>query len=140
MPNMELIQSIHSTWLDLIETKRKVKSTKANLKGIAEQNEEYRELEKEIKVLTDKRKEAKKILEADKDYQTVNSELEELKFRQKDLKEILSHHLVKYYGAEHTSEIEDPEGEVREIILSAKMGAVERESYDQASFEDYLET
>ena len=100
-----------------------------DLKDVLLQNEEYQALQEEIKELTTKRQTAKKLLEADRDYQTINAELEELKFKQKDLQEIMSHHLVAHYNQTQDTQIKDPEGEVRQIILSAKIGKPE------ASFE-----
>jgi seryl-tRNA synthetase len=126
MPDMELIKSIHRVWLELAETKSKAKKVKADLKDIAEQNDEWREVQEEIAELKNKRTYAKKLLEADKDYQVVNSELDELKYKGKDLSEILSHHLLEYYGKENATQIEDPEGAVRSIILSAKVGYPEQ--------------
>jgi hypothetical protein len=70
------------------------------------------------------------LLEADKDYQVMNSELEELKFKQKDLQEIMSHHLVTYFSETRETQIKDGQGEVRQVIVSAKIGKAE------AAFDD----
>ena len=121
------LDAIYRLLTEISETKTKAKTVKENLKDFLEQNDEYRALEDDLKELTTKRAEAKKILQADKDYQLVSSEAEELKFKLKDLHEILSHHLVTYYNETSKTQIKDEEGEVRPLILSAKIGKPEAE-------------
>ena len=121
------IDAIHRLMTEISETKQKAKTVKENLKDVLEQNDEYRALEDDLKELTTKRAAAKKVLQADKDYQMVSSELEELKFKLKDLQEILSHHLVTYYDESKKLQLKDAEGEVRPVILSAKIGKPEAE-------------
>jgi len=121
------IQAIHRLMTEISETKQKAKTVKDNLKDVLEQNDEYKALEDDLKELTTKRAAAKKVLQADKDYQLVSSELEELKFKLKDLQEILSHHLVTYYDESKKLQLKDSEGEVRPVILSAKIGKPEAE-------------
>jgi len=121
------IDAIHRLMTEITETKQKAKTVKENLKDVLEQNDEYRALEDDLKELTTKRAAAKKVLQADKDYQMVSSELEELKFKLKDLQEILSHHLVTYYDESKKLQLKDAEGEVRPVILSAKIGKPEAE-------------
>lgn len=124
------IEAIHRLMTEISETKQKAKTVKDNLKDVLEQNDEYRALEDDLKELTTKRAQAKKVLQADKDYQLVASELEELKFKLKDLQEILSHHLVTYYDESKKLQLKDAEGEVRPVILSAKIGKPEAEIND----------
>lgn len=121
------IDAIHRLMTEITETKQKAKTVKDNLKDVLEQNEEYKAMEDDLKELTTKRAAAKKVLQADKDYQLVSSELEELKFKLKDLQEILSHHLVTYYDESKKLQLKDSEGEVRPVILSAKIGKPEAE-------------
>jgi len=121
------IDAIHRLMTEISETKQKAKTVKENLKDVLEQNDEYRALEDDLKELTTKRAAAKKVLQADKDYQMVSSELEELKFKLKDLQEILSHHLVTYYDESKKLQLKDADGEVRPVILSAKIGKPEAE-------------
>lgn len=121
------IDAIHRLMTEITETKQKAKTVKENLKDVLEQNDEYRAMEDDLKELTTKRAAAKKVLQADKDYQLVSSELEELKFKLKDLQEILSHHLVTYYDENKKLQLKDAEGEVRPVILSAKIGKPEAE-------------
>lgn len=121
------IDAIHRLMTEITETKQKAKTVKDNLKDVLEQNDEYKALEDDLKELTTKRAAAKKVLQADKDYQLVSSELEELKFKLKDLQEILSHHLVTYYDESKKLQLKDSEGEVRPVILSAKIGKPEAE-------------
>lgn len=121
------IDAIHRLMTEITETKQKAKTVKDNLKDVLEQNDEYKALEDDLKELTTKRAAAKKVLQADKDYQLVASELEELKFKLKDLQEILSHHLVTYYNETSKTQLKDAEGEVRPVILSAKVGKPEAE-------------
>ena len=78
--------------------------------------------EEEIKELSGKRAEAKKLLMADKDFQTINADLDDEKNKQKDLQEILSHYLVSYYNETQKTEITDPSGETKQLLLSAKLG------------------
>src|SRR4051794_27290814 len=92
------IAAIHRLLTEIAETRAESKTLKDQLKDIMEQNDDYRQLEEELKELTAKRAKAKEILQSDTDYQKFNSELEELKFKLKDLGEILSHHLVSYYS------------------------------------------
>jgi len=119
------ISAIHRLMQEMDETRHQVKTIRDNLKDVLTQNQEYQELQEEIKELTTKRQQAKKLLESDRDFQTMNSELEELKFKQKDLQEIMSHHLVTYYNETQATQIKDHDGEVRQVILSAKVGKPE---------------
>lgn len=121
------IDSIHRLLGDIAETKAASKTIKEQLKDLAEQNDEYRALEEELKELTTKRAKAKEILKADNDYQKFSVELDELKFKMKDLAEILSHHLVSYYSETNATQIKDETGEVRQVIISAKIGRAEAE-------------
>lgn len=116
------LDAIYRLLTEISEAKGQVKTAKDGLNDVLEQNEEYKKLQDELKELTKKRGEAKKMLQADKDYQAVNSELEELKFKLKDLHEILSHHLVTYYNETQNTEITAPDGEVMQVVLSAKIG------------------
>ena len=125
MEDETTIGAIHRLMTEMEEVRGKMKDMRDNLKDILLQNEEYQRLQEEIKELTAKRQQAKKLLESDRDYQTINSELEELKFKQKDLQEIMSHHLVTYYNETQETQIKDAEGEVRQLILSAKVGRPE---------------
>ena len=119
------LEAIHRLMIEIEETKGKMKEFKQQLKDTMEQNEEYRNLQEELKELTAKRQTAKKILEADNDYQTINAEVDELKFKLKDLQEIFSHHLVTHYNATQEPYIKDNDGEVRQVLLSAKVGKPE---------------
>jgi chromosome segregation ATPase len=119
------LSAIHRLMQEMDEARAQVKALRDNLKDVLAQNEQYQTLQEEVKELTVKRQQAKKLLEADRDFQTMNSELEELKFKQKDLQEIMSHHLVTYYNETQATQIKDPDGEVRQVILSAKVGKPE---------------
>ena len=116
------IEAVHRLMLEMAETRAKAKRMSQDLKDIMEQNDDYRALQEELKALTAKRISAKKILQDDKDYQTIATELDELKIKIKDLAEIMSHHLVTYYNETHTTQIQDNEGEIRQLIISAKIG------------------
>lgn len=119
------LSAIHRLLDEMSETRIKIKDMRDNIKDVLLQNEEYQNLQEEIKELTAKRQQAKKLLESDRDFQTLNAELDELKFKLKDLQEIMSHHLVTHYNDTQETSIKDPEGEVRQIILSAKIGKPE---------------
>lgn len=119
------LDAIHRLMLELQEVKGKMKTIKDQLKDVAEQNDEYRAIQEELKEAGVKRQTAKKMLEADKDYQVVNSELEELKFQFKDLQEIMSHHLVTYFSETQNTQITDDQGETRSVILKASIGKAE---------------
>jgi chromosome segregation ATPase len=110
---------------EIAEAKGEIKTVKEHVDQVLEQNEGYTNLADELKELTIKRGQAKKLLQADQDYQQVSSELEELKFKLKDLQEILSHHLVTYYNETQRTQIKTPEGDVRSLIISAKIGPPE---------------
>ncbi|HEY6736265.1 MAG TPA: hypothetical protein VI322_00960 [Candidatus Saccharimonadia bacterium] len=116
------LQAVHRLMLEMAETRQKMKTVKDQLKDVMEQNDEYRAIAEELKELGEKRTRAKKLLESDKDYQLVNSELEELKFKYKDLNEIMSHHLVTYFSETQATEIETPEGDSMQVVVSAKLG------------------
>ncbi|HUC86715.1 MAG TPA: hypothetical protein VMR75_00100 [Candidatus Saccharimonadales bacterium] len=119
------VGAIHRLMQEMDEARAQAKALRDNLKDVLTQNQEYQELQEEIKELTTKRQQAKKLLASDHDYQTLNSELEELKFKQKDLQEIMSHHLVTYYNETQDTTIKDHDGEVRQLILSARVGKPE---------------
>ena len=125
MEDESTIAAVHRLMEEMDETRHRIKDMRDNLKDVLLQNEEYQALQEEIKEMTTKRQQAKKLLEADHDFQTINSELEELKFKQKDLQEIMSHHLVTYYSETQDTTIKDSDGEVRQVILSAKVGKPE---------------
>ncbi len=116
------VDAIQRLMIELAETRGKMKTIKDDLKDIAEQNDEYRALQEELKEVSEKRATAKKLLEADKDYQVVNSELEELKFKYKDLQEIMSHHLVTYFSESGETQLTTPNGDVLQVVVSAKLG------------------
>lgn len=116
------LDAIHRLMLELAETRAKMKTVKDQLKDIAEQNDEYRAIQEELKEASAKRQTAKKMLEADKDYQLVNSELEELKFKFKDLQEIMSHHLVTFFTETNETQVTTPEGDTMQVVVSAKLG------------------
>ena len=119
------VSAIHRLISEIDEAKGQIKTMRDNLKDVTEQNREYVELQEELEELKTKRQVAKKLLESDRDYQAVNSELEELKFKLKDLQEIMSHHLVTYYNETNETLIKDNQGEVRQLVLSAKIGKPE---------------
>lgn len=119
------LDAIHRLLGEIAETRGQAKTISDHLKDIMEQNDEYRALQDELKELTAKRQTAKKLLQEDKDYQKVAADLEELKFKLKDLGEILSHHLVNYYNETHSTQIKDSDGEVRQVIISGKIGKPE---------------
>jgi len=122
------IDAVHRILTEIAEAKAEAKTIKEQLKDLAEQNDEYRELEEELKVLAEKRTKAKDILKEDKDYQKFSVELDELKFKLKDLGEILSHHLVSYYNETQATQIKDETGEVRQVVISAKIGKIEADA------------
>lgn len=119
------LAAIHRLYGEVVENVSKIKDARAHLKDIALQNDEWRDLQDDIKELSAKTQQAKKLLEADKDYQMVNSELAELKFKHKDLLEIMSHHLTHYRDETGNESIRDPEGDARQIIVDAKLGKPE---------------
>lgn len=110
---------------EIEETRQKLKTLRAQLKDMLEQNEEYQALAEEIKELANKRLEAKKLLLSDQAYQQLNAEVDDYKNKLKDLQEIMSHHLVTYYNETNKTEIETAHGETRPVILSAKIGKPE---------------
>ncbi len=122
MADKTILEDVQRLMIELAEVRGKMKSIKDDLKDIAEQNDEYRALQEELKEVSEKRATAKKLLEADKDYQVVNSELEELKFKYKDLQEIMSHHLVTYFSETNETQLTTPNGEVLQVVVSAKLG------------------
>jgi hypothetical protein len=122
MEDQTTLQAVHRLMLEMAETRQKMKTIKDQLKDVMEQNDEYRAVAEELKEVSEKRTRAKKLLEADKDYQLVNSELEEQKFKYKDLQEIMSHHLVTYFSETSNTEIETPEGDSMQVVVSAKLG------------------
>lgn len=122
MEDKTTLDAIHRLMLELAETRGKMKTVKDQLKDIAEQNDEYRAIQEELKEAATKRQTAKKLLEADKDYQLVNSELEEQKFKLKDLQEIMSHHLVTYFSETNETQLTTPEGDTMQVVVSAKLG------------------
>jgi hypothetical protein len=116
------LDAIHRLYGEIVETTGKIKTVKSDLKDVAEQNDEWRSLQDEIKEANAKKVTAKKLLEADKDYQIINAELGELKFKHKDLLEIMSYHLNRYRAETGAEVVKDPEGEAREIITNSKLG------------------
>jgi chromosome segregation ATPase len=126
------IDAIHRLMTEMDETRGEIKTLRDAIKDILEQNDEYKTMQDELKELTTKRTELKKVLQEDKDYQLRNSELEEEKFKLKDLHEIMSHHLVTYYNETKSTQIKDGDGEVRQVIISAKIGRPEVLIEDQS--------
>jgi uncharacterized coiled-coil DUF342 family protein len=122
MDDETTLGAVHRLLLEVSETRQQVKTIKEHADQILEQNDEYRTLKDELKELTTKRGEMKKVLQADNDYQKIASELDELKFKLKDLGEILSHHLLEYYNETQNTQFTDPNGEVHQVMISAKLG------------------
>lgn len=116
------LQSIQRVLAEITDAKREVKIVRDNVADVLNQNDEYKTLKEELKVLTEKRAQMKKVMSDDKDYQKLATDLEEMRFKLKDLQEILSHHLVAYYNETQTTEIKDADGEVHTLVLSAKIG------------------
>ena len=133
MEERSTLEAIHQIIGEMEETRIKIKTVKNNLRDVMEQNDDYRAIADQLKELTAKRAEMKKILSADKDYQAIAADAEELKFKLKDLQEIMSHHLVSYYNDTHSMQIKDPDGEVRQVLLSAKIGKPEVDIRDRKS-------
>lgn len=119
------LAAIHRLLDEFHETNDRIKAMRDNLKDVLLQNQEYQEIQEELKEMTAKRQQAKKLLEVDRDYQTIHSELEELKFKKNDLAEIMSHHLVTYYNETGETALRDQDGEVRQLLLTAKIGKPE---------------
>lgn len=118
----EIIENVHRVWLEIQEGKALIRRHRGVLKDVLEQNDEWRELQELLKQMTKDRRRLQAIIAGDRDVQKAESEIEELQLKQKDLREIMSHHLVRYYEMSHDTSIADPEGEYRQIILSAKIG------------------
>lgn len=119
------LASIHELMDELAETRHKLKEVRDHLKDVAEQNDEYRALQEELKDLTGKRQTAKRILQEDSDYQAINADYEDLKLKAKDLAEIMSHYLVTYFSETQETQITDNAGETRQVVLNAKIGKAE---------------
>ncbi len=126
------LDAIHRLLAEIAETKTKAKSAREQMADIMEQNDDYKALEEELKELAPKRAKAKEVLKSDSDYQKFAAELDELKFKLKDLAEILSHHLVTYYSETNATQIKDDQGEVRQVIISAKIGRAEADIAPQS--------
>lgn len=117
--------AIHRLLTEIAEAKTQIKSLREQVEAILDQNSDYREIKEELKNLTAKRTELKQILNDDKEYKHTAEEMDELRFKLKDLQEILSHHLVTYYNETQSTQIKDQDGEVRSVILTAKIGRPE---------------
>lgn len=121
-PDETTLDAIRRLLQEVATSNGEIKRIKDMLTDVAEQNDEWREAQEEIKELTGVRTKARKLLEADKDYQAVHADLEEQRFKHKDLVEILSHHLVIYYhDTGDTSFLLDDNTELQ-IIIAAKPG------------------
>lgn len=119
------LAAVHRLLVELDETKSKMKTMRDNIKDVLTQNDEIRAIDKQLKETTKLKARRKELLSQDRDYQAINTELAELKFKHKDLLEIMSHHLVTYYNEDHETAIKDPEGDVRQLVLNAKLGKPE---------------
>jgi predicted nucleic acid-binding Zn-ribbon protein len=119
------LEAIHRILPEIEESRQKCKTIREQLKDVTGQNEDFQQLQEEVKELTNKRAEGRKLLMADKDYQKVNADLEDERIKLKDLQEILSHYLVSYYNETKKTQITDPTGDTRQVILSARIGKTE---------------
>lgn len=119
------IDAVHRVMAEIREAKDEARVLKEGLKDMLEQMEDYATLQEEVKALAAKRAEFKKSLQSDNEYQKLHTQLEETKFKMKDLQEILSHHLVAYYSESGKTQITDPEGDARPLLISVKLGKPE---------------
>lgn len=108
---------------EVAELKAQIKTIRDSLRDVTEQNEDFQKLQAEIDTLAGKRAEAKALLLSDREYQKINTELDDYKFKLKDLQEILSHHLVEYYNQTQKTELTDPNGDTRQLIITAKLAS-----------------
>lgn len=116
------LAAIHRLYLEIDENEQKMRALKQNIKDVLLQNEEYQEIEEKLKEAAALRERRKTILKTDRDYVALGTELEELKFKHKDLMEIMSHHLMVYRDETHENVIKDPDGDWRQVLVSARVG------------------
>ncbi len=117
--------AIERIMIEVQETRAGMRTLKEAVKDIMEQNDDVKVIQEELKEVAPKRAKLKELLQEDKDYQLRNGELEELKFKMKDLQEIMSHHLVTYYNETKSTQFKSKDGEVLQLIISAKIGKSE---------------
>ncbi len=124
--------AIERLMTEVEETRAEMKTLKEAVKDILEQNDEVKTIQEELKEVAPKRAKLKELLADDKDFQLRNGELEELKFKLKDLQEIMSHHLVTYYNETKSTQFKGSDGEVRQLVISAKIGRSEADIAPQS--------
>jgi uncharacterized phage infection (PIP) family protein YhgE len=113
--------SIHTRNQTLADIKQKIKEVNEMLRSYLEGNEEYVEATKEAKEAGAKKSAVKQRLMGEPGAQGLPEKLNELKDQKHELEEGLSYYLTQYQQLTGTSQFEDENGDLREIVYVAKL-------------------
>lgn len=130
---MEL-STIHKRLTEVENYKQENKVAREALKNEMENNTAYLEACEEVKAATEKRKRIKSEILAQDETQKILIDINENKVELETLEEILSAELVEYHQENKTDEIEDAEGEKRQIKIVAKV-MPKKKQWDDRDFE-----
>jgi len=114
------ITTIHKRMVEVENYKKENKVAREAMKNELENNPSYLEICEEVKVATEKRNRLKAEILAKPEIEKLTFDIHENKEEIDTLEEILSAELMEYCK-DGKKEIEDPDGEKREIKLIAKI-------------------
>lgn len=128
------LDSIHKKMAETENYKKENKVAREALKNELENNSAFLEACEEFKAASEKRKRIKEEILAKDEVQKIIIDINENKVELETLEEILSTELVEYVQENKTQEIEDAEGEKREIKIVAKL-VPKKKQWDDRDFE-----
>lgn len=105
----------------LSEIKKKMRDLNEMLKSYLENDDEYREAAKLAKDATAKKKAIKQRLMSDPAAKDLPTRIDEVREEKKELQESLSYYLTEYARLSGTNEFEDENGDLKQIVYSAKL-------------------
>jgi len=114
----EMIKSYVS---DLEKLQSSLKEQSGMLRDALENDAGYSDIQKQVKELAGKKKEAKdKILKIDS-VALVDSKVQEIKSEMKETRQVLSDYLERYFRESGLRQITGADGEIMEIVTSVKL-------------------
>jgi len=126
---MEL-NKIHERMNQIEDYKEKNKIARGALRDELGVNEEYQEVQEELKALKERLKRIKGEVWAQTETQKMTANIKENQEELDTLEEILSTELMEYYKENEVMEIEDADGEKRQFKLVAKL-LPKKKKYDE---------
>lgn len=120
--NLFTIENLIKTHVSHIETvKNELHKHSEMMTDILNNDESYKKITEEIKEHNKKKTEAKQNLLKVPSTATLNQKIKDMKQEIKELNQALSNYLQQYQKLADTDQIESEDGEVRQIVYSARL-------------------